>query len=58
MSTLFALSPIILMVVLVILFGIIFVFAVKVINRSQPKKDLENRVAELEMEIKHLKDKE
>ena len=57
MSTLFALSPIILMAVLVILFGIIFVFAVKVINRSKPKKDLENRVVELETEIRRLKNK-
>lgn len=52
MSTLIALSPILLMVGLALLIGVAFIYVVK---RSRPETHLEKRVAALEAEIRKLK---
>lgn len=55
MSTLIALSPILLMMGLALLVGVIFLYIAK---RSRPEKQLEKRVAALETEIRKMKDSE
>ncbi|WKA59790.1 hypothetical protein QWY16_06695 [Planococcus shenhongbingii] len=55
MSTLIALSPLLLWIVLVLIIGAVLVM---VKRKSTPQKSLEARIAVLEEEVRRLKSKE